>query len=111
MMDMMWKAIRLTLAIFISLFFTHRCTGGGTEGPYCGVYALYGAAKAVGKDIELRDLISEEYISSNLGSTSTDLQAAARDIGLSATAVRGLGQHSLRHADGPLILHVDPPGI
>ena len=78
---------------------------------YCGVYALYGAAQVHDRDVELRDLIEQRFISSRRGSSTTDLQAAAKFVGLDATPLFGLGRTTLVTAEHPLILHVSPRGF
>lgn len=93
---------------FVSLLSTNVCSFAA--GPYCGVYSLYGAAVALGVDVDMVDLISARYISSSQGSSSCDLQLAANEIGLRATPLFGLGRYTLRHANEPLILHVSPRG-
>ena len=30
--------------------------------PYCGVYAIYGAAKAIGSDVEFQELVDPQFI-------------------------------------------------
>lgn len=74
--------------------------------PYCGVYAIYGAAKAIGSDVEFQELVDPQFISSGRGSSVEDLQKAANHLGVRATPLFGLGRTTLFTASDPLCLHV-----
>ena len=76
------------------------------SGPYCGIYAVYGAAAAVGVKADFERLLDAKYVSSRSGSTIADLMNAASEIGVHATPLSGMGVASLNGAQEPLILHV-----
>lgn len=98
-------ALLLLVARFLSI------ESSFASGPYCGVYAMYGAASSLGVTPNLSDLISAEFVSSRAGSTDGDLVHAAESLGLHATSLGGLGRKSLQIAQDPLILHVAPRGV
>ena len=78
---------------------------------YCGIYAMYGAARAVGANPgPFDDLIAKEYVSQRTGSTPDDLEALAETLGVKARTFHGLSIASLMLSDTPLILHVTSPG-
>jgi len=74
-------------------------------GPYCGLYCLYTLIRATGKDIDFRDLLRPEYISSEKGSTLPQLKKAVEDNGMYAEVVEKLTSLELRHSPYPIILH------
>ena len=78
---------------------------------YCGMYALAGAAKTLGLDPKISQLIDPAFISNRQGSTVADIRAAAEHLGLRATPLMGLSRLSLRAATDPMILHVTPRGL
>ncbi|MBX9584336.1 MAG: hypothetical protein K2X87_28895 [Gemmataceae bacterium] len=93
-----------------------RATGGGpalpaSEGPYCGVYCVYAAARMLGTDADLSRLLSREYVGSYRGSSAEELCRAARACGLVATPMTGLTPQSLRDSRHPVVLHVRRPGL
>jgi len=85
------------------------CNAAGSS-PYCGIYSLYGAARALDCDVAFASLIDTRYVSSQQGSTLEDLQSAAEMAGLGCTAIRGPGRSLLTSAEHPLLLHVTPAG-
>jgi rhodanese-related sulfurtransferase len=78
------------------------------EAAYCGIYALYSAARIEGKPVDFEALLKPEYISSPSGSTLKDLQEAAASIGLSTLPFENGNVALLRRLDHPVILHVRP---
>jgi rhodanese-related sulfurtransferase len=80
------------------------------EGPYCGIYAIYGAAATLGPTPDFERLVDKQFVTSFAGSGASDLLKAADSIGVRATALHGLGPASLKHAQDPLILHVASRG-
>jgi len=78
---------------------------------YCGVYCLHGAARALGVDADLSQLIQPDFISSQAGSSIDDLKLAGKSLNLSISSLFGLGLSSLTRAETPLILHVSPTGV
>lgn len=91
--------------------FTSLCSFANASEPYCGLYAIYGAAEALGVDADLQDLVNGDFVSSRAGSSTSDLQRAAESLGLVATPVAGVGRHALVNATCPLLLHVSPEGV
>jgi rhodanese-related sulfurtransferase len=77
------------------------------RGPYCGVCSLCGAMRALGKNVELGDLLEPKYVDTPDGSSLAALKQAAEDYGLHATPVMGLSAESLRASPCPVILHVN----
>ncbi len=73
---------------------------------HCGLYCLYTIMRISGKDVDFRDLVNPEYISSSEGSTASELAKAAEDYGFHATALRGLTRRELVNSTHPMILHV-----
>ena len=80
-----------------------------SSGPYCGIYAIYGAAKILKHNINLQDLLKPQYISTDRGSSLGDLKQAAQDIGLQATIVGNMALQDLKKSNLPVILHVKDP--
>lgn len=74
--------------------------------PYCGIYCVYRAMRAVNVPIQVSDLIRPKYISSRRGSSVDDLVAAATDHGVQAVPVGRLTCRMLAHVDRPAILLV-----
>ncbi|HMO15011.1 MAG TPA: rhodanese-like domain-containing protein [Pirellulaceae bacterium] len=72
----------------------------------CGVYALGGAMKTLGVEFSLDDLLQEQYISTQLGSTMDDLCRAADDFGVFAYPHKRLNLHALESASNPMILYL-----
>jgi len=80
------------------------------SGPYCGLYCVYGALHAIGKDVPFETILRPRYISSRRGSSVEELQQAVIDAGAHAVALADLGAESLRAARHPMILHVATDG-
>jgi rhodanese-related sulfurtransferase len=104
-----WRKRRLAMLVLLLVFYLSTRSASASNA-YCGVYALYGAASALGVDVDLEELIDAQYISSMRGSSAQDLVLAAESLGLHATPLWGLGVESLRVAETPLILHAAPMG-
>jgi rhodanese-related sulfurtransferase len=77
---------------------------------YCGIYALYGATKALGIQAEFSDLVNTRFVSSIRGSTVMDLLHAADELGVKATPYANLGYRSLLNSQDPLLLHISSEG-
>lgn len=75
------------------------------DGPYCGLYAVYGAASALGIRPDFESLLDPTFVSGRRGSTIEDLVRATNHVGLSAQALGGLSLASLRESSCPLVLH------
>ena len=80
------------------------------DGPYCGIYAVYGAASALGVSVSFEDILKPEFVSGKRGSTVDDLVKAVRHFGLNAQPLAGLGIASLRESTAQLVLHVSSFG-
>ena len=78
----------------------------GADGPYCGIYAVYGAASALSARVEFDSLVDSRFVSSRAGSTTNDLVNAAKHLGVKAMPLSGLGSASLRESRDPLVLHI-----
>jgi hypothetical protein len=78
------------------------------RGPYSGVYCVYGALRAIGREGRLDDLICPEFVGSYSGSNAAELEQAARKFGVHAVTLNGLTADTLRVAHQPIILHVRP---
>ncbi|RLB75297.1 MAG: hypothetical protein DRH24_19840 [Deltaproteobacteria bacterium] len=74
--------------------------------PYCGLYCLYTAMKLADREVDFRELLKPEYISSRKGSSLAELKKAAEDNGLYAVAAGKLTSRELRASSYPIILHV-----
>lgn len=81
-----------------------------SDGPYCGIYCVYSAARMHGREVAFDKLLAQEFVGSYRGSTVDQLQDAAARLGLTATAFEGLTIASLRSSEKPVILHVRRPG-
>jgi rhodanese-related sulfurtransferase/predicted double-glycine peptidase len=81
-----------------------------TPTSYCGLYCIHVAAKSIGVDLRLEDLIREEYLTGRDGSSTDDLVHASRANGLNANVRSGLALDDLLVANAPMILHVRSPG-
>jgi rhodanese-related sulfurtransferase len=74
--------------------------------PYCGLYALYGAAILHERQVDFSRLLSPAFVSSQSGSTADELLKAASHIGLQARLVKGLTKLDLQTWNSTAILHV-----
>ena len=105
--------MKLLFALAIFLTF---CTSLQAQGEflnnssYCGIYSIYGAASALGKESEFESLVSEKFVSSRQGSSNEDLQKAAKFLDIKLTEYRSLGKESLKSCKDPMILHVASSG-
>ena len=86
--------------------FIHSKTGTS----YCGLYCIYIAAKSIGVELPLEDLIREDYLTGRDGSSVDDLVNVSRAKGLNAKVRNGLAIDDLMVANAPMILHVRSPG-
>jgi len=77
---------------------------------YCGLYCIHVAAKSVGVELRLEDLIREDYLTGRDGSSTDDLVNASRANGLNGNVRNGLAMDDLMVANSPMILHVRSPG-
>jgi len=80
------------------------------NGPYCGVYCVYGALSALDKPVDFESLLHPRYMGSIEGSSVGELRRAVVDAGGYAVAMSGLSLESLRHTRHPMILHVASDG-
>src|SRR5437588_640766 len=76
------------------------------QGPYCGIYCVYAAAKYLGREIEFTSLARPDYVGSNEGSSATELKRAVEDHALHAEVLANLTTDALRQSPYPMILHV-----
>jgi hypothetical protein len=81
-----------------------------SAGPYCGIYCVYAALRAVGISTDFAQLTASEYVGSHQGSSAIELQAAIRNAGGDAKIVSGMSAASLRFSTQPIILHISRPG-
>ena len=79
-------------------------------GPYCGIFAVFGALKAEGFEPQIDTLVQARYVGSELGSSIVELETAARDHGAHSLAIEGMTSASLRSSRHPIVLHVRRPG-
>ena len=79
------------------------------NGPYCGIYSLYHALRAVDVPVQFDSLTQERYVGSGNGSSAGELRQAALDHGAEAMVLDGMTVSTLRFATNPLILHVREP--
>ena len=79
---------------------------GYMPAPYCGIYSLYLAAKALNHEITFSQLVKPQYISSKLGSSLADLVLACEDVGLRYRMYSSLTCVDLKQSISPAILHV-----
>ena len=97
--------------VFLSAWNSTNCSRVvADDGPYCGIYAVYGAAAAVGVQCEFQTLVDPRFVSSGAGSTIGDLVSAAEHLGVRATPLTGLGLANLQESQDPLVLHVSSLG-
>lgn len=74
---------------------------------YCGVYALYRGALALGKCPHFGELLKPAYISKAAnGSSAEQLTLAASSIGLECIHITHLNSSALKRVDTPTLLHV-----
>lgn len=104
----MVQKLLITIAVLTSACLTRPCHG---KSQYCGIYSIYAAAKALGEEPDLNAFIDPKYISTVRGSTVADLKLTARDMGIYAIPLAGLGRRTLTETTSPLVLHVSPPGL
>lgn len=102
----MTRSVFFCLTICVSLL----ANGAEDDGPYCGIYAVYGAVSASGVNAEFSDLLDTRFVSSHEGSTAEDLVEAAGHFGLQGRVFRARGLATLYMTRVPLILHVSKVG-
>lgn len=78
----------------------------GAGGPYCGIYSLLACLRAVGIDVDVRELIALEYVGAPEGSTASELIAAAGHCGAHARCFTQLTHRELKRATTPMVLHM-----
>jgi len=66
-----------------------------SAGPYCGIYCVYAALRAVGISTDFAQLTASEYVGSHQGSSAIELQAAIRNAGGDAKIVSGMSADGL----------------
>ncbi|MFN9414056.1 MAG: rhodanese-like domain-containing protein [Pirellula sp.] len=81
-----------------------------TPTSYCGLYCVFVAAKSIGVELRMEDLVREDYLTGRDGSSIGDLVNASRANGMYAKARSGLAVEDLMIANCPMILHVRSPG-
>jgi rhodanese-related sulfurtransferase len=96
------------LIVLIAVVFAMKISVSADE--YCGIYALYGAANALGIQADFEALVDTRFVSSNRGSTVLDLLRAADQVGVKATPYANLGYRSLMDSQDPLLLHISSEG-
>jgi rhodanese-related sulfurtransferase len=104
------RCIRGPICALVTLFLV-SVTGSGQvngrdAGRYCGIYAVYGAARALSVQGDFSSLLDQQFVSGMSGSTTQDLVKAAEQLGVSALPMSGLGLATLHQSRDPLILHV-----
>jgi len=72
----------------------------------CGIYSLYAAAAALGKEIDPQALVKPEFIGSAEGSSSAELQRAAAAVGVHCVPAANLNLANLRRSPYPILLLV-----
>ncbi len=80
------------------------------NGPYCGIYSLYHALRAIDVPVPFDSLAQDQYVGSGNGSSAEELRQAAVDHGAEALVLNGMTVATLRGATDPIILHVREPG-
>lgn len=75
-------------------------------GPYCGMYCLYAASKLQTHDVPIDHFLKADYLSSEEGSSITDLERAAHDNGLYAAAMQNVSLNEVDRCHAPTLLHV-----
>jgi len=76
--------------------------------PYCGIYCVFMALRALGTETAIQNILKPQYIGSKKGSSLEELIRAAREFGLHAEPMRRMTCAMLRVAECPIILHVKP---
>jgi len=75
-------------------------------GPYCGLRALYAAAKYEGRSVAFTSFLQPKYLGSAQGSSLGELQQCAQDMGLYSLPLQNISESVLHDLKHPLILHV-----
>ncbi len=81
----------------------------GFDGPYCGLYSVYAAARLNGMQPlpdGIQRLLSPQYIGSRAGASTEELEAAAEALEMHARTFSGLTRLDLMALASPAILHV-----
>jgi len=73
----------------------------------CGVYALVFAASSLGFEIDVRDLLNSNFVSSTSGSSTHDLVDAAAEYGMVAIPYKDMNWLSLVTSPNPILLYTD----
>ena len=74
--------------------------------PFCGLYCIYAATRLLGKQVDFTDLLQSKYIGSLKGSSMSELEQAARDIGLFLEPIEKMSSVDLENCSYHVILHV-----
>ncbi len=116
----MIKSVEICLVLFFAficnLSSSNLLAAGNDPRVYCGIYSIYGAVSAVLAEDGLSitrpfdDLLTVEYLPSFKGSSSRELEEAAKYLGVNAKTYRLLSWNSLRASKSPLVLHVSSRG-
>ena len=83
----------------------HAAEAQSPAGKYCGLYAIYAAARLEGMRLDFRKLLDAKYIGSANGSSLAELERAAHDVGLHTATFARLNASDLAHTQVPLLLH------
>lgn len=81
----------------------------GFDGPYCGLYSVYAAARLNGmkpRPDGIERLLKPQYIGSRAGASAEELEAAAEAMEMHARTFSGLTRLDLMALSSPAILHV-----
>ncbi len=80
------------------------------RGPTCGIRSLYVAMKSIGVQVEYEDLISTKYVGSPLGSSASELIAAAKSKNCVLISVSHFSSQDLLRIRRPVLLHMRSSG-
>jgi len=76
------------------------------SGPYCGLYCTYGIFKFFDIEIDFKELMRPEYLSSDQGSSLPELEKAFKNRGLHTFKFQRLSTIDMENMTCPAILNV-----
>ncbi|GHT22834.1 hypothetical protein FACS189419_05940 [Planctomycetales bacterium] len=74
-------------------------------GPYCGVYSLNACLESLNKKVQIKELLTPDYVGSFRGSTAEELIKGAEKYGLHGKCYANITWRQLKEIKEPMVLH------
>ncbi|MDR0608664.1 MAG: hypothetical protein LBG58_00965 [Planctomycetaceae bacterium] len=76
-----------------------------TLGPYCGIYSLCACLETLDKKVQIKEILTPDYVGSFRGSTAEELIKAAEKYDIHGKCCANLTWRQIKDAKNPMILH------